>query len=174
MMPPAGKPYKGYWFSVLKYDDNGNEYASDPDGEGIFTTNRYKWAIYAYPADEEGPVFLIDQDGTIYRLMPENYMARHVIGLNHCAIGIENVGGTNEVPLTLAQLEANISLIRYLKIKYEIKYLIGHQEYILFEDHELWLEKDDSYRTKKSDPGIQFMKDIREAVADLQFLVLPE
>jgi N-acetyl-anhydromuramyl-L-alanine amidase AmpD len=118
--------------------------------------------------------FLIDLDGTIYRLMPENYMARHVIGLNHCAIGIENVGGTNEVPLTDAQLEANISLIRYLKHKYEIDYLIGHQEYTLFEDHELWLEKDDSYRTKKSDPGIQFMKDIRTATSDLGFLALPE
>ena len=37
--------------------------------------------------------FLIDQDGTIYNLMPETTMARHVIGLNHCAIGVENVGG---------------------------------------------------------------------------------
>ena len=44
--------------------------------------------------------FIVDRDGTIYRLMPERYMARHVIGLNHCAIGIENVGGTDETPLT--------------------------------------------------------------------------
>ena len=36
--------------------------------------------------------FLVDTDGTIYRLMPETTMARHVIGLNHCAIGVENVG----------------------------------------------------------------------------------
>ena len=59
--------------------------------------------------------FLVDRDGTIYRLMPETRMARHVIGLNHCAIGIENVGGTNEAPLTDAQLEANIWLTRFLK-----------------------------------------------------------
>ena len=44
--------------------------------------------------------FLVDQDGTIYRLMPETTMARHVIGLNHCALGIENVGGTEKTPLT--------------------------------------------------------------------------
>ncbi|MDB4058956.1 peptidoglycan recognition protein family protein, partial [Flavobacteriaceae bacterium] len=57
--------------------------------------------------------FLVDQDGTIYRLMPENHMARHVIGLNHAAIGIENVGGTKETPLTKAQLKSNIKLIKY-------------------------------------------------------------
>ena len=118
--------------------------------------------------------FVIDLDGSIYRLMPENYMARHVIGLNHCAIGIENVGGTEEVPLTKAQLISNIQLIRYLKDRYDIKYLIGHQEYTLFEGHKLWLEKDDSYRTEKSDPGIQFMSDIRQATRDLSFLELPK
>ena len=79
--------------------------------------------------------FLIDRDGTIYRLMPENTMARHVIGLNHCAIGIENVGGTDETPLTGEQLRSNIHLIKYLKKKYpDIRYVIGHYEYTLFED----------------------------------------
>ena len=47
--------------------------------------------------------FLVDRDGTIYRLMPETTMARHVIGLNHCSIGIENVGGTDINPLTEMQ-----------------------------------------------------------------------
>ena len=36
--------------------------------------------------------FLIYRDGSVYRLMPEDSFARHVIGLNYCAIGIENVG----------------------------------------------------------------------------------
>jgi len=35
--------------------------------------------------------FLVARDGTIYRLMPENWMARHVIGLNYSSIGVENV-----------------------------------------------------------------------------------
>ena len=40
--------------------------------------------------------YLVDRDGTIYALMPDNYMARHVIGLNYSAIGIENIGGNND------------------------------------------------------------------------------
>ncbi len=111
--------------------------------------------------------FLVDRDGTIYRLMPENFMARHVIGLNHCAIGIENVGGTEELPLTDAQLKSNIWIVKYLKKKYDIQYLIGHYEYTYFEDHELWLEVNDGYRTIKTDPGEKFLSDIRQAVKNL-------
>lgn len=113
--------------------------------------------------------FLVDRNGEIYRLMPENFMARHVIGLNHCAIGIENVGGTDELPLTPAQLESNIWIVKYLKEKYGIEYLIGHYEYTYFEGHELWLERDDGYRTEKTDPGKKFLADIRLAVKDLGF-----
>lgn len=113
--------------------------------------------------------FLIDQDGTIYRLMPETQMARHVIGLNHTAIGIENVGGTKETPLTKAQLKSNVKLIKYLKAKYSIDYLIGHYEYTLFENHPLWKEVDSGYRTTKTDPGTAFMAKIRRATQKLNF-----
>lgn len=112
--------------------------------------------------------FLIDRDGTIYRLLPETTMARHVIGLNHAAIGVENVGGENQ-PLTKAQLKANVALIRYLAKKYPIDYLIGHYEYTDFVGHPLWLEKDDSYRTEKIDPGEEFMKAVRKRTKDLNF-----
>ncbi|MBT8183895.1 MAG: peptidoglycan recognition protein family protein [Eudoraea sp.] len=118
--------------------------------------------------------FLVDRDGTIFRLMPEITMARHVIGLNHCAIGIENVGGTDDLPLTRAQLKANIWLVEYLKSKYNIEYLIGHYEYTQFVGHELWLEKDKNYRTEKTDPGIDFMKKVRKATKNLNFEPLPE
>lgn len=117
--------------------------------------------------------FMIDRDGTIYQLLPETTMARHVIGLNHCAIGVENVGGTDDLPLTKAQLKSNIWLVRYLKDKYDIDYLIGHYEYTLFENHPLWLEQDEGYRTKKTDPGTDFMNDVRKAVKDLNFKKLP-
>ena len=108
--------------------------------------------------------FLVDQDGTIYRLMSETIMARHVIGLNHTAIGIENVGGTSEVTLTQKQIDANVRLVKYLTKKYSIEYLIGHYEYIKFTNHKLWLEVDDNYRTKKTDPGEDFMKAVRKRV----------
>ena len=117
--------------------------------------------------------FLVDQDGTIYSLMPETTMGRHVIGLNHCAIGIENVGGTKDTPLTKEQLKSNIWLVKYLAKKYTIEYVIGHYEYTLFENHELWLEKDDSYRTKKTDPGDEFMAKVRKATNNFEFKPLP-
>lgn len=118
--------------------------------------------------------FLVDQDGTIYRLMPETTMARHVIGLNHCAIGVENVGGTKDLPLTKAQLKSNIWLVDYLSSKYEIDYLIGHYEYQNFEEHSLWLEVDDGYRTEKTDPGEQFMTKVRNASKKFNFKPVPK
>ena len=111
--------------------------------------------------------FLVDRDGTIHQLMPDNWMARHVIGLNYSSIGIENVGGeaNKKEDLTQAQLQANIALVNYLKAKYPtIKNVIGHYEYRDFENTPLWLEKDDGYRTKKSDPGEKFMRDVRNSI----------
>jgi len=117
--------------------------------------------------------FMVDRDGTIYQLLPETTMARHVIGLNHCAIGIENVGGTGDLPLTKKQLESNIWLVNYLSEKYNIEYLIGHYEYTLFEGHDLWLEKDEGYRTEKDDPGVEFMQKVRQATKKNNFKALP-
>ena len=114
--------------------------------------------------------FLVARDGTITQLMPDNWMARHVIGLNYSSIGIENVGGENnsKEDLTKAQLEANIKLVKYLKDKYpNIEYLIGHHEYRKMEKTPLWLEKDAGYRTKKADPGEKFMKAVRSEVEEL-------
>jgi len=121
--------------------------------------------------------FLVARDGTIYRLMPENWMARHVIGLNYSSIGVENVGGkgNKKDDLTKAQRKANIALIRYLKAKYpSIEYLIGHHEYRQMESSSLWLEKDKGYRTVKSDPGKKFMSEMRKATKDLHLKTPPK
>lgn len=121
--------------------------------------------------------FMVARDGTIYRLMPENWMARHVIGLNYSSIGIENVGGKDNKTddLTPAQRKANIDLVMYLKAKYpSIEYLVGHHEYQQMESTSLWLEKDKGYRTVKSDPGEKFMSEIREAVKCLKLKAPPE
>lgn len=110
--------------------------------------------------------FLVDRDGTIYQLMPTHWMARHVIGLNNSAIGIENVGYND---LTNAQVKANSWLIRYLKKKYPtIQYLIGHFEYDRYKNTDLWEEKNTRYFTKKEDPGASFMKKVRGQVSDLR------
>ncbi len=113
--------------------------------------------------------FLVHPDGNVYRLMPENWMARHCIGINYNSIGVENVGGGKNIDnLTDEQIEANINLVRYLKNKYpQIEYLIGHYEYTTFDGHPLWLEIDPNYRTEKVDPGERFMNAVREGVKDL-------
>ena len=121
--------------------------------------------------------FLVARDGTIFRLMPEDWMARHVIGLNYSSIGVENVGGKgNKIDdLTPAQRRSNIALVKYLKAKYpSIEYLIGHHEYRQMESTSLWLEKDKGYRTVKSDPGKKFMSDIRSAVRSLNLKTPPK
>ncbi len=118
--------------------------------------------------------YLVDRDGTIYQLMPDTLMARHTIGLNHCAIGIENVGGTADTPLTPRQRKANAWLVRQLASKYPIRYLIGHYEYTEFEGHPLWLEKDSAYRTEKTDPGRGFMKKIKRSLQDLNLQPAPK
>ena len=111
--------------------------------------------------------FMIERDGTIHQLMPLNIMARHVIGLNYTSIGIENVGGENNVKnLTPKQLKANISLVKWLKKKVKtLNYVVAHSEYRCFENNELWLEKDAGYRTIKYDPGDVFMKDLRANIS---------
>ncbi|ADN10061.1 glycoside hydrolase family 3 N-terminal domain-containing protein [Sulfurimonas autotrophica] len=114
--------------------------------------------------------YLVDRDGTIYQLMPDNVMARHVIGLNYSSIGIENVGGeaNKKEDLTPAQVRSNIALVKYLKQKYpNISYLIGHYEYTKMQNNPLWLERDAGYRTKKADPGEEFMQKVRHGVKNL-------
>jgi N-acetylmuramoyl-L-alanine amidase len=112
--------------------------------------------------------FLVDRDGTIFQLMPETWMARHCIGLNHVAIGIENVGDGEKFPLTDAQAKANAALVRYLKATYPIDYLIGHMEYRRMEGTPLFVERDPNYRNNKPDPGNDFMRKVRALVKDLK------
>jgi len=118
--------------------------------------------------------FMVDKDGTVYRLMPENWMGRHVIGLNYYAIGVENVA-KDAKHLTPAQVKANIALVKYLKSKYPtITYLIGHHEYLRMEQTPLWLERDKNYRTYKVDPGERFMRQVRAGVKGLDLKEPPQ
>ncbi len=107
--------------------------------------------------------FLVDRDGTIYRLLPETAFARHTIGLNMSAIGIENVGDGDQNKLTQEQFNANVKLVQYLHYKYPIRYVIGHMDYTKFKDHPLWKEKDPNYLTVKTDPGDDWMQKLYQA-----------
>jgi N-acetylmuramoyl-L-alanine amidase len=116
--------------------------------------------------------FLVDRDGTIFRLLPDTTFARHTIGLNYTAIGIENIGGP-DAPLTKSQLQSNAELIRFLHKKYNLTYVIGHHEYYAFQGSELWKETDPDYLTQKQDPGDKFMKKLRKELIDLNFKYKP-
>jgi N-acetyl-anhydromuramyl-L-alanine amidase AmpD len=111
--------------------------------------------------------FLVDRDGTIYQLQPATRFARHCIGLNHVAIGIENVGDGDKLPLTDAQVVADAALVRDLAARYPITHLLGHSEVMKFRDDPLFIERDPTYKNVKPDPGDAFMAKVRARVADL-------
>ena len=133
-----------------------------------FGTLESNWK-YFYPEEmEDGTLnvasqFLVDRDGTIWRLMPETNFAKHAIGYNHCAIGIENVGGYNgQEDLTEEQLAANVQLIKYLHEKYPtIKYIFGHYQQDVAKASGLHIELVEGYYAKKSDPGPKFIRGLR-------------
>ncbi len=111
--------------------------------------------------------FGVDRNGAIYRFLPETAIARHVIGLNRVAIGIENVGGS-AAPLTECQVRADAKLIADLVARYPtIRYLIGHHEYGRFRGTPLWEERDVDYFTTKVDPGDEFMAAVRSRIEPL-------
>ncbi|MDQ3341329.1 MAG: N-acetylmuramoyl-L-alanine amidase [Myxococcota bacterium] len=112
--------------------------------------------------------YLVDRDGTIYRLQPETRFARHCIGLNHIAIGVENVGDEAKWPLTEAQVTANAALVRDLAARFPITHLLGHHEVMGFKQHEYYVERDSRYGNNKPDPGAKFMTKVRALVEELK------
>jgi beta-N-acetylhexosaminidase len=75
--------------------------------------------------------YVIDRDGTIYRLAPTSIMCRHTVGLNWTAIGIEHVGLSDaQVMGNRRQVAASLRLTRALQGRYRIRTgnVIGHNE----------------------------------------------
>ncbi|MBK7197753.1 MAG: N-acetylmuramoyl-L-alanine amidase [Myxococcales bacterium] len=105
--------------------------------------------------------FLVDRDGTIFRLIPETRMGRHAIGVNHAAIGVENVGDGDRYPLTDAQVAANVALIRDLAARFPIERVLGHHEVATLRGTPAYLELVRGYRNEKGDPGPRFMAAVR-------------
>lgn len=110
--------------------------------------------------------FLVDRDGTIYRLIPEDRMGRHAIGVNHVAIGVENVGGGADHPLTEAQAVADAALIRDLATRHPIELVVGHHEVRALEGTPWFVERVRGYRNAKPDPGPAFMAKVRALLGD--------
>lgn len=81
--------------------------------------------------------FVIEQDGTIHRLVPVTLQCRHTIGLNRWAIGIEMVQATHgntshwadqQILNRPAQIQAALNLVRSLQREHNIPTasVIGH------------------------------------------------
>lgn len=75
--------------------------------------------------------FVIDRDGTIYRLVPVTIRCRHTVGLNHRTIGIEHVAlSDREVMGNRRQRTASLRLTAWLAQRHDIAVgdVIGHHE----------------------------------------------
>ncbi len=94
----------------------------------------------AYSGEKPGvsAQFIVGKDGTIYQLMPLNLRARHCIGMNWTAFGIEFVqeprAGKDghwmdrQILARKKQVDAGLRLVRWLRYRYGIKKVdvVGH------------------------------------------------
>lgn len=112
--------------------------------------------------------YVVDKDGRIFHLMPDTIVARHLIGFNHVALGIENIAA-DSTGLTAAQVESNARLIRFLADKYPtIRYMIGHHEYNNKDlaHFKYFRSLNPAYKPYgKIDPGDPFMLKLRNRLA---------
>ncbi len=82
------------------------------------------------------PHYIIDRDGTIYRLVSDQEVAYHAgksrlpdgrTNVNALSIGIEIINTEKGFP-SEAQYRSLVDLIKCLKTKYPIKYTLGHSD----------------------------------------------
>jgi N-acetyl-anhydromuramyl-L-alanine amidase AmpD len=96
--------------------------------------------------------YVIEQDGTINRLVPPTIRCRHTIGLNYTAIGVEMVQATGQgshwadqqILARGPQIRAALALVRWLQSRYGIPTgeVIGHSmanDDPHFKDREGWV-----------------------------------
>lgn len=77
-----------------------------------------------------GVHYVILRDGSIWSVLDETEMGRHVIGYNHRALGIEMTGSSGE-RITDAQIASCAALVADILRRHPgIRYLIGHHEYM--------------------------------------------
>lgn len=75
--------------------------------------------------------FVVSGSGQVTWLVPLGIRCRHVVGLNHVAIGIEHTGFSDgEVLGNRRQMRASVRLTKWLRCRYDIpiKDVIGHRE----------------------------------------------
>lgn len=109
---------------VIHYTDAGyastyNTFATDvPDSE-----------LHELPATSAH--FVIEANGAIHQLVSLATIARHTVGLNWTAIGVEHVGFSDQQVLgDHAQITSSLRLVHWLRCRYHVAVgdVIGHAE----------------------------------------------
>lgn len=106
-------------YTEASYGATFNTFASDlPDSE-----------LHELPATSAH--FVIDSNGLIHQLVSLGTIARHTVGLNWTAIGIEHVGYSDgQVLDNRRQMSASLHLVHWLQCRFGIptRDVIGHAE----------------------------------------------
>ena len=106
-------------YTDASYSSTFNTFATDvPDSE-----------LHELPATSAH--FVIDTNGVIHQLVSLGTMARHTVGLNWTAIGVEHVGFSDAQVLgDHRQITASLHLVHWLRCRFdiEIRNVIGHNE----------------------------------------------
>lgn len=106
-------------YTDASYSSTFNTFANDvPDSE-----------LHELPATSAH--FVIDSRGTIHQLVSLGAIARHTVGLNWTAIGIEHVGFSDAQVLgDRRQMSSSLRLVHWLGCRFhiQIRNVIGHAE----------------------------------------------
>jgi N-acetylmuramoyl-L-alanine amidase len=106
-------------YTDASYSSTFNTFANDvPDSE-----------LHELPATSAH--FVIDTNGTIHQLVSLGTIARHTVGLNWTAIGVEHVGYSDAQVLdNRRQMNASLHLVHWLQCRFHISIanVIGHAE----------------------------------------------
>jgi hypothetical protein len=73
--------------------------------------------------------FVVDRDGTLFEGRPLQTRGAHTEGFNTGTVGIVLLGNFENITPTTAQLRTLNQLIRFLKNRYQITHLAGHQDF---------------------------------------------
>jgi hypothetical protein len=100
------------------------------------------WSLFAANAPNRGEApgtcahYIVDKDGTVYRLVRPTIRCRHAIGLNDSAIGVEMVQEAGpgsgwagrQILRRRAQVRAAAALVRHLQARFDVPdaRVIGH------------------------------------------------
>ena len=96
----------------------------------------FEKVLKEYKDYQVAPHYVIDRKGTIYQLVEDKDIAYHAgeskvpdgrSGVNNFSLGIEILNSESD-KFTNSQYEAINNLISFLKGKYEVIYILGHNE----------------------------------------------